>query len=690
MKRIWMIGLALVAGAQEFVVFPNPGETPPAQLKRYLNRIGAEQLRARDSELAQVRTREDMERRKKMIREKILRLVGGLPDYRGPLNTKQAGTLRHDDYRIEKIVYESLPGFFVPANVYVPLQGAGPFPAILNPVGHGAAGKASEREIAVGLVKKGFIVLKYDPIGQGERLQYYDPDLKASKVGGPTDEHTHAGGHTMLIGDNVARYRIWDGMRGIDYLLTRKDVDANRIGCTGCSGGGTLTTYISALDERVKVAAPSCYMNSWQEMLEGPGPQDGEQSLPRFLAEGLNFGDYVELFAPKPWLNASTIEDFFPLEGARQTFEEARRIYSLYGAEERLGWYVGPGGHGVPRPSREAIYAWFVKWLKNGEGDRNEAALDLDAAEELLVTPTGQVSDSLGGETVFTINKKRAAQLMQARQAASGARLVSDVRQVAAIAVEPGGPAPRVKVHSSVDREGYRLDVISIETEGGIRLPGLLAVPAGDARKPALLIADATPNQTLAQPGGDVDELARAGRVVLVVKPRGIPETPQAPARSSPVAGHGAAALAHVVGKTLAGMRAEDIIRAVDFLGARADVDPSKLAAAGRGALGVALLHAAVVDQRIREVVLQDTLALYRLAIERPLHRGLYDVALPGVLLKYDLDDLLAALAPRPVTVVAPVDQLGVPMLAREFRQLCGKAPDARVVQRGALRGLLR
>ncbi|MDP2999958.1 MAG: hypothetical protein Q8N47_20905, partial [Bryobacterales bacterium] len=92
MKRIWMIGLALAAGAQEFVVFPNPGETPPAQLKRYLNRIGAEQLRARDSELAQVRTREDMERRKKAIREKILRLVGGLPDYRGPLNTKQAGT----------------------------------------------------------------------------------------------------------------------------------------------------------------------------------------------------------------------------------------------------------------------------------------------------------------------------------------------------------------------------------------------------------------------------------------------------------------------------------------------------------------------------------------------------------------------------------------------------------------------
>src|SRR6185295_18530567 len=142
------------------------------------------------------------------------------------------------------------------------------------PVGHGVDGKAGSRQIAVGLATKGFIALAYDPLGQGERVQYYDPDLRDSKVGGPTTEHSHSNGHTLLIGDNVARYRIWDGIRGIDYLLTRPDVDGARIGCTGCSGGGTLTTYISALDDRVKAAAPSCYINSWEELLKGPGPQD--------------------------------------------------------------------------------------------------------------------------------------------------------------------------------------------------------------------------------------------------------------------------------------------------------------------------------------------------------------------------------------------------------------------------------
>ena len=675
------LAMAAVSHAQDFTVFRTPAEAPPAQLKRYLNGIGMERLGERVRALGQVTTREAMEARKKAVREKILRLVGGLPDYRGPLNVKQAGTLKHADYRIEKIVYESLPGFYVPANVYVPV-GAGPFPAVLNPVGHGAGGKAGEREIAVGLVKKGFIVLKYDPIGQGERLQHYDPDLRVSRVGGPTEEHSHANGHAMLVGENVARYRIWDGMRGIDYLLTRKDVDANRIGCTGCSGGGTLTTYISALDERVKVAAPSCYITSWKELLNGPGPQDAEQSLPRFLAEGLDIADYIELFAPKPWLSASTIEDFFPLEGARQTYEEARQIYGLYGATDQVGWFVGPGGHGVPRQSREAIYAWFIKWFKNGEGDVKEPELDMDPAEELLCTGTGQVSTSLGGETVFTLTRKRAAELTAARQAAGfpPEQVAADVRSVAAIDLKPGGAPPPLQVHGSAERRGYRLDVVSIETEKGIRLPGLLAVPDAPGSKPAAVLADA--RSKAMQADGDLDALARAGYVVLAIQPRGIPETP--PAGTRFVSGQSTAALASINGKTLVGMRAEDIIRAVDYLAARPDVDHARIAGLGRGILGPPMLHAAVLDERIGQVVLQDSLTAYRMVADRPIHRDLYETGLYGVLRKYDLDDLMAALGSRAVTVLNPVDPLGLPVRLAEFRQYCRYTSDRlRVAQRG-------
>ncbi|MBI3697773.1 MAG: acetylxylan esterase [Acidobacteria bacterium] len=689
MAKIWMfLLLSALLAAEDFVVFRSPADAPGEQLKQYLNAIGERQLRERDRAIAQIRTKEDLERRKKVVREKILRLIGGLPEVRGPLNTRDVGALDRGDYRIEKIIYESLPGFYVPANVYVPARGKAPFPAVLMPEGHGVDGKAGQREIAVGLARKGFLAMTYDPLGQGERSQYYDPELRESKVGGPTAEHSHANGHTMLIGDNVARYRIWDGIRGIDYLVSRKDVDASRIGCTGCSGGGTLTTYISALDERVKVAAPACYINSWRALLAGPGPQDAEQSFPGFLREGLDIADYVELFAPKPWLIVSTIQDFFPLEGARQTYEEAKRLYALYGEGDRLQWHVGPGGHGTPQPSREAIYAFFLKWLGDGKGDATETPVELDPVENLWCTRTGQVADSLGGETVFTLNKKRAADLIRP-QRSDRARLAEEVRALAAITLQPGGAAPPLTIHRSLAREGYRMDVVSYESERGIQIPGLLLVLAKDGAKPAILVADSRPKQVTAVPGGDLEDLVKAGYLVFAVQPRGVPETGQA-GRAGFLGDYSQPVRAAVVGKTLAGMRAEDLIRAVDALASRPDVDRSKIAAFGRGACGVPLLYAALLDERMGRVILQETLVSYRAAVDHPMHRNLYEVAVAGALRKYDLEDILAALRPRPVTLINPVDALGKPVRLEELRQQLGTTVDLRSrTRRDALRSFL-
>jgi len=679
-----LLPAALAQVAQPLTVFRTPEAEPRAQLTQYLNKIALTRLQQRRQEISQIKTKEEMERRKAIVREKVLRLIGGLPNYRGPLNVRQVGTLDRGDYRIEKVIYESLPGFYVTANVYVPMQGAGPYPAVLMPVGHSKGGKDGERETAVNLARKGFVVLKYDPIGQGERLQYYDPELKDSKVGGPTTEHSHANGHTMLIGDNVARYRIWDGMRGIDYLVSRKDVDSSKIGCTGCSGGGTLTTYISALDDRVKVAVPACYITSWEELMVKLGPQDAEQTFPNFLKEGLNIADYVEMFAPKPLLILSTIEDFFPLEGARQTFEEAKKIYALYGARDKIGWYIGPGGHGVPLPSREAACEWFIRWFKNGQGDPTEAAMKLDPPSNLWCTKTGQVSTSLGGETVYSLNKKRAAELIPPKQPISSSadlqrlcsRLISDIRSVTAVALRPGGPEPEVKVYETFERDGYDLELISLEPERGIRLPGALMIPDKNGPKPAVIAADPRPKQVSVAAGGELDALAKAGYVVLIIQPRGIGEIGERGGRSV-LGDQTMAGRAEVVGKTLVGMRVEDIIRSVDYLVSRSDVDRSKIIGVAQGVGGVPMLHAAVLDDRISQVIVQDTLAAFRLAVEHPLHRGIYDVGIPGVLNKYDLDELLAALAPRGVTVIRPVDALGQPLDAKEFQEICRYAFDA-------------
>jgi cephalosporin-C deacetylase-like acetyl esterase len=649
---------ASLAAADDLVVFHEAGQSPRAQLDAYLNAIGRQQLDRRKAEIAAIRSQAEAARRRQLVRQKVLALIGGLPNYHGPLNTRPAGTLNHEDYRIEKVIYESLPRFYVTANVYVPQHGAPPFPAVLLPLGHWEGGKEGDRQIAVGLARKGFVVLEYDPIGQGERKQYWDPEIEASRVGGSTDEHSHANGQTLLIGDSVARYRIFDGIRSLDYLLSRKDVDPERIGCTGCSGGGTLTAYISALDDRVKVAATACYINSWEDILPALGPQDGEQSFPRFLAEGLDIADYIETFAPKPYLIASTREDFFPLAGAQRAVDEARRFYTdAYGAQDRISWFVGPGEHGVPPVSREAIFSWFIKWLRNGEGDPHDAPVKLDSPQDILCTPTGQVADSLGGENVYTLNKARAAEVLTGRASVSAA----DIRAAAAIGIQPGGAAPSLRVHNTYARPGYKIDVVSYESEPGIQIPGLILTPDGAARRPAALVADARPKQTLAAPGGDLEDLVKAGYLVFAIQPRGIAETPQ-PGRNSILGDYTASARAYVVGKTLVGMRAEDIVRAVDYLCSRPDVDPASILAEGQGILGVPLLHAAVLDRRIGRVVLQDTLASYRLAVDRPVTRGLYDVLIPGVLLKYDLPDLVSALKPRSVTIVNPVDQLGMPL----------------------------
>jgi dienelactone hydrolase len=679
--KIAFLLVASSAMAEDFVIFRDPSSTPKEQLTRYLNSIAFKQLDERARTVSAIRTRADAEARKKQVREKLLTLVGGLPDYRGPLNVKQFGSVDRGDYRIEKIVYDSLPGFHVTADVYVPTKGTKPFPAILMPVGHGRDGKGGSQQVAIGLALKGFIALAYDPIGQGERLQYYDPELGNSKVGSATDEHSHANGHTMLIGDSVARYRIWDGIRGIDYLVSRSDVDAARIGCTGCSGGGTLTTYISALDDRVKAAAPACYITSWRELLTALGPQDGEQVFPNFLRENLDMADFIEAFAPKPWLMVNTINDFFPLEGARQTYEEARNWYGLYGAEDRIGWHIGPGGHGWPKPSREAIYRWFIRWLKNGEGDASEPAYKLNEPEVLLVTQTGQVADSLGGETVFSLNRKRAADLMP-RTAPDAKTIAAAARELAAIEVQPGGAAPKITVHRSILATGYRIDLLSFEVEPGVHVPGMIAIPDTAGLKPAVLMVSPQPKLEIAAAGGDFDSLAQSGHVVLAISPRGIPESGAA-GRASVLGNYGMAMRSAVIGKTLIGMRTDDILHAVNYLALRPDVKKEGLVAFGQGVLAVPLLHAALLDKRIREVIVQDMIASYRLAVDRPLHRNLYDVVIPGVLRRYDLDNVLSAVGPAAVTVLNPVDAYGNPLRLDQLRKQFTTASHVRFENRG-------
>src|SRR5579863_5450937 len=483
-----------------------------------LDNLAKTQLEERARNVAKIQTRADAEKRRTEVRKKILDLIGGLPEREGPVSVKQFGTLTADGFRVEKLAYESLPGFWVTANVYVPATGTGPFPAVLLAPGHEATGKQSQYSFGGNFARAGILALAIDPLGQGERLQYFDPEKKASTIGGSTGEHGEANIPAMLIGEDVARYFVNDGMRGIDYLISRKDVNAGRIGAFGCSGGGTSTAYLAALDDRIKVAGVACYVTSFKELLpSATGVQEAEQSIPHFIEQGLDFADYVEQFAPKPYAIISTMADMFPFEGARQTVEEAKRVYKLYAAEDHLQWITGPGGHGNLGPISPAILGFFVHYLKDGDtkdkpGDATFTPLRVANAADLLCTPTGQVATSIGGETIPSIIRTHAAQVLP-KTRPSATELAEDIRGLAGVVARPSKTPPpaavfmeQIGLHSS--------QTVLLQSENG-EIRGSLAIPDSTGRKPAVLIVDSDSGKLT----DAVDRLVKSGRIVMVVGP---------------------------------------------------------------------------------------------------------------------------------------------------------------------------
>jgi hypothetical protein len=487
--------------------------------------------------------------------------------------------------------------------------------------------------MASNLAMKGFVVLAYDPIGQGERQQAYDHRIKGSLAGGSTDQHFQAGAQCILAGENFARYRIWDAKRALDYLLSRPEVETEKIGCTGCSGGGTLTTYISALDPRIKVAAPACYINTWRLLFTGP-IGDSEQSLPFFLSSGLDVADYIEAFAPKPWLIGSTIGDFFPIEGARHAYQEALDWYRVYNAEDKIRWAVGPGPHGTPLEIREAIYEWMIRWLTDGHGNFREEQVDMVPDFDLLATQTGQVEGRQLYQVILDGFRQRVSP-------GSIERLIAEIRRWFG---DGTGTPQAVRVLNERRGEVFQTQELALEVEPGLEISANLYAPRAPGRMPAVLLVDL--ESALAE------RLAARGVVVLNLQPRGVPipltHEDQASAKQD--------IRAWVIGKNMAGMRARDIRRGVDLLAARPDVDATSIRAAARNVPGVWLLMATALDARIGKIWLDRTPYSLRAALEVPLTHDLHDAVIPGFALHWDLDDLVKAVAPRTVLWSDPTD----------------------------------
>jgi pimeloyl-ACP methyl ester carboxylesterase len=292
------------------------------------------------------------------VRQKVLQMIGGLPSEKTDLHPHITGKIEMDGFSIEKLIFESLPGVYVSALVYVPNDHARKSPAVLLPAGHASNGKIYYQEVSQRLAKRGYVVLAWDPVGQGERSQFWDAQAAKSRYNLICAEHAVMGNLAYLAGANLARWEIWDGIRAVDYLFTRPEVDTERISIVGTSGGGFQAAHIAALDKRIKVAVPSCYitalpMRIFNRVFSDPD-SDPEQDLFGMISNGVDHSGLLLLLYPRPVLVAAAVLDFFPIEGTHKTFREVRDLYERFHHGDRMALAEGYHAHQFSPENQEA------------------------------------------------------------------------------------------------------------------------------------------------------------------------------------------------------------------------------------------------------------------------------------------------------------------------------------------------
>lgn len=645
-------------------------------LRSALDALAEGYFAQRERTIAAIDTPEALRQRQQYVRDTVLRGFDGWPE-KTPLNARIVGVVERDGYRVEKLLFESLPGLFVTANVYVPAaaeHGAGPYPAVLGTAGHHDDGKLAPiyQQGWVGLVKRGYLVLAYDPIGQGERLQYIDEDTGESLVGNGTREHIMLGMAALLTGTNFARYEIWDGIRAVDYLLTRPDVDPQKLAVVGNSGGGTQSAYLNLLEPRLATASPSCYITSWRLLWHDPGPQDAEQIFIDFIKDGLDFADFLTAWAPRPVQMLAAIRDYFPIAGARQAYAETQRLYGLLGVPERAGYFEYDDTHGWSKPRREATYRWLDKWLQGKDSNAPEAASTPAEAKSLHVTDKGQVLLSLGGRSLQQILRDRATEQHERRLALSipdsdRSRFRELLGQTLRVLPRTKDSPARGSVVAAIRRDGYRMDKIVAPVGSGGRVPGLLVLPDRPAANPRLVVyLDDRGKAAEAGESGLIAGFAKAGHAVLALDLRGTGEwaAEDKMVGYTPIYRESMRAL--LVGTTLAAIQTQDLLAAIESAPLPPEWRQRPIRLVGKGNMGWIVLFAAALAEealasRIEGVAAEEALLSYADILRSPRHYFTTGVVVPGVLKAFDLPDVVGFLSGKEVMLMnlrAPMEYL--------------------------------
>ena len=546
---------------------------------------------AADAAWSACTTEESLRAHQKKVRDAVVAALGGFPE-KSPLNVVVTGRVQRDGYAVEKILFESQPGHHVTANLFLPdpAKFPGKRPGVVIPCGHSENGKGSKcyQRGALQAAQAGMVALLFDPIDQGERRQ----SRNSEKIWNCT-AHNNVGRRAELLGWNTARFRTWDGIRCLDVLAERPEVDATRLGVMGHSGGGTMTSWIMALDDRVACAAPSGFLSTMRAVCEQCGPQDAEQFVFGELAFGFNHLGHILLRAPSPVLHCASHGDFFPFSGVLETSVRAADVYARIGAADAYSLSDTVGPHHWHESTRTRAVAWMDRWLQGGKGpgamsEHRDLQYGFDYADvdtaigyaprnmvdmrtnrwEASVTPTGCTLDLPGERTVYDLMKDEAARARAARPA-----LTQDlVRRVAGI-----GPATYVVRNASMAEGVARAVLVRAD---GTPVP-FVSVGSGN---PVLVVSDAASRKSLAPL---VRKLVAEGNAVTVADLRGFGETSKGMHVFYGVkdGDEELAQLYALVGVSFVGKRAEDVLAAAAYAGRGR---PVRLVACGRAAIPAA------------------------------------------------------------------------------------------------------
>jgi len=616
----------------------------------YLEKVRRNQAE-RKARLAALKTREDAEKLVAETRSKV-RACFQFPAEKCPLDARITGTQDEPDFTVEKILFHSRENYTVSANFFLPKKRSGKVPAILFVCGHSAEGKGSSvyQTAMRGLAQRGFAVLAIDPVGQGERHQFLDvPGFPANN---PCREHNILGKQMLLNGEWFGSWRTYDAVRGLDYLLTRPEIDPARIGVHGNSGGGTLTTWVSAVEDRFFAAAPSCFVTTWVHDIENELPSDIEQCPFNAMKYGLEISDFLIAAAPRPFLLLGQKNDFFDPRGIQEVRDELRDLYRLLGCEDRIELCIGPVNHGLSVTLREAAYDFFCRRAGIVNPAPSEGTIQPPEKSETFAAPGGEVVNLPDELKAHDLILERTANLKAARRKLS----LKEMRRILLekLALNRPAEAPYYRVLRGIripDLENAATR-FGLETEPGRVMCVLLSFVRGkhhlgDAEKIRLYI----PHQdSLAEIGKRQDE----GFDLYGLDLRGIGECTPSSCAQPPGANYFAdygfdyhyASLGNMFGEPYLSGKVRDVLGAVELLSGHT----SSLELEGHGIGGIPALIAAVLSDKVKAIRLTGMPESWESMIIPTVpeaESSPMSHMIPGIMEYFDLPDLRAAIADK-------------------------------------------